>query len=101
MIGQTAAAKRYHRRRRVDAGHEQAPLGHVSCNRLSRAAAEVQNLCSCRQSVDKEVMPDFIVPGAVLTVAVPRRGVSLVVLYDAALGGGPAARGGGPPPIPH
>jgi hypothetical protein len=27
---------------------------------------------------------DFIVPGAVLTVAVPRRGVSLVVLHDAA-----------------
>src|SRR5229473_884818 len=56
----------------------------MSCNRPSRAAAEIQNLCSCRQSIDKEVMPHFIVPGAVLTVAVPRRGVSLVVLYDAA-----------------
>src|ERR1700738_5362191 len=44
-------------------------------------------------------MPDFVVPGAVLTVAVPRRGVSLVVLHDAAFKGRTRAEVVSRPPI--
>jgi len=82
VIGQTAATKRYHRPRRVNARHAQASLGHMLCNRPSRTTAQVQNPCACRQVVDEEVVPDFIVPPTVLAVGIPGRGVPLVVSDD-------------------
>jgi hypothetical protein len=53
------------------------------CNRLSRATAKLQNLCSYRERVDELVVPNLVVPPAVLAVPVPLRRVSLVVSYDA------------------
>ena len=52
------------------------------CNRPSRTAAQVQNPCSRRQAVDEKVVPDFIVPPAVLAIGIPRRGVPAVVPDD-------------------
>ena len=82
VIGQTVATKRYHRARRVNARHAQASLGHMLGNRPSRTTAQVQNPCSCRQVVDEEVVPDFIIPSTVLAVGIPGRGVPLVVSDD-------------------
>src|SRR5258705_13969329 len=60
----------------------QTTLVHVLCNRSPRTTAKVQHPCACREVVDKAVVPDLIVPRAILTVTIPRRCVLLVVFDD-------------------
>ena len=83
LIGQTAPAQRYHGGRGIHAGHMQATLVHVLCHGSSRTAAKVQYACACGQAVDETVVPDLIVPPAILAVAIPRCCVLLVMFDDA------------------
>ena len=82
LIGQTAPAQRYHGGRGIHAGYMQATLVHVLCHGSSRTAAKVQYACACGQAVDETVVPDLIVPPAILAVAIPRCCVFLVVFDD-------------------
>ena len=49
----------------------------------SAATAEIKDHCPLREHLNKSIMPTLVVPRAVLTIAIPRHRVPLIVANDA------------------
>jgi hypothetical protein len=52
-------------------------------DRIDRAAAKVEHARAIGEMGDEPIVPDLVVPGGVLAIAVPRGRVLLVVFDDA------------------
>jgi hypothetical protein len=82
VAGETLAAQRKQRRRRVDARHPEPACRHVERDRSTRTAAQVQHACAARQRGDETVVPGPIIPPCRTPVGIPCARVALVMLDD-------------------
>lgn len=82
LIGQALAAECDHGRRGIDPGDAQSAFHHMLRYGPPRAAAKVQHRGAGTKAGNEAIVPDLVVPESVLTVAVPSRGVLLVMGDD-------------------